>query len=135
MSAWRRKGLELFYDIRFSFIGRDDTVYSLIFELRNRVVKSHLNNDDEDLDKIYNYAEWCFYQYRRSNYLNNAICVGFYEHLVEDEITRRAIPYRIKPDIFESVMTLFEWMLRKQKGLYEELVEEYNKINNTDFVI
>ncbi|NOU97874.1 hypothetical protein GC093_32305 [Paenibacillus sp. LMG 31456] len=135
MSAWRRKGLELFYDIRFSFVGKGDTVYSLIFELRDRVVKSHLNNDNEDLDKIYNYAEWCFYQYRRSNYLNNAICVGFYEHLVEDEITRRAIPYRIKPDIFESVKTLFEWMLRKNKGLYEELVEEYNKINNTNFVI
>lgn len=33
-----------------------------------------------------------------------------------------------------SVKTLFEWMLRKNKGLYEELVEEYNRINNTDFV-
>ncbi|NEW09928.1 hypothetical protein GK047_29020 [Paenibacillus sp. SYP-B3998] len=135
MSAWRRKGLELFYDIKFSFVGGDDTVYSLIFELRDRVVTSHLKNDNEELNKIYNYAEWCFNQYRRSHYLHNAICVGFYEHLVENDITRGAIPYRVKPYIFESVKTLFEWMLRKKVGVYKELVEDYNRINKTNFEI
>ncbi|GGA13059.1 hypothetical protein GCM10008018_67550 [Paenibacillus marchantiophytorum] len=34
MSAWRRKALELFYDIRHSFTHGDENIYSVIFELR-----------------------------------------------------------------------------------------------------
>lgn len=133
MSTWRRIGLELFYDLRFQFNEKDDSIYSLLVFLNERLIEAHNNNDLREQDKIYNYAEWCYNQYRRSNYINNAICVGFYEHLVRDEITRKAIPYKIKPEIFEAVKTLFEWMLRKDEGCYQELVEEYNRINNTNF--
>jgi hypothetical protein len=133
MSAWRRIALDLFYDLRFQFNQSDDSIYSLLGFLRDRLIEAHRNNDFGEQDKIYNYAEWCYNQYRRSNYLNNAICVGFYEHLVEDEITLKVIPYKVKPYIFEGVMTLFEWMLRKDEGSYKELVEEFNRINNTNF--
>ncbi|OXM82268.1 DUF7674 family protein [Paenibacillus rigui] len=133
MSAWRRIALNLFCDLRFQFNQREDTIYSLLAFLRDRLIEAHNNNDFDELDKIYNYAEWCFNQYRRSHYLHNAICVGFYEHLVEYEITRKAIPYRIKPYIFEDVKTLLEWMLRKNKELYKKLIEEYNGVNNTNF--
>ncbi|KEQ25879.1 DUF7674 family protein [Paenibacillus tyrfis] len=133
MSAWRKKALELFYDIRFTFLHGDENIYSLIFQLRRRVIQSHKNNDIEDLDKIYSYAEWCFNQERRSYYIWNAICVGFYEHLVEEEATRKAIPYRVKPYIFEQVKPLFKWILNKNEEVYKELIEQYNKINNTDF--
>lgn len=78
------------------------------------------SGQNEDLVKIYNFAEWCYYQYRRSNYLYKAICVGFYEHLVVNESTRREISYKVNPDIFENVKTLFEWMLRNNKGLYAQ---------------
>ncbi|OKP99785.1 hypothetical protein [Paenibacillus sp. P46E] len=134
MSTWRRKALELFYDARFYFAQKDDTIYSLLIELRIKVVKAHEMNNIEELDKIYAYAEWCFKQEKRSFYLFNAIAVGFYEHLVEKEITRNAIPYWIKPDIFEAVQPLFEWMLEKKADQYSELVMEYNKINNTQFI-
>ncbi|GGA13066.1 hypothetical protein GCM10008018_67560 [Paenibacillus marchantiophytorum] len=60
--------------------------------------------------------------------------MGCYEHVVDDEITLKAIPYRVKPYIFEDVKTLFEWMLRKKDGIYKQLVEEYNKINRTNFI-
>ncbi|WP_438495066.1 DUF7674 family protein [Paenibacillus sp. IHBB 3054] len=133
MSAWRRIGLELFYDIKFQFNEKEDSIYSLLVFLGDRLVEAHRNKDWKEQDKIYNYAEWCFNQYRRSPYLNNAICVGFYEHLVQDEMTLQAIPYKIKPYIFEAVRTLFEWMLSQQEGKYKELLEEYNKVNNTEF--
>lgn len=133
MSTWRRKALELFYDIRFTFLYRDASIYSLIFELRRKVVQSHKDNDIEYLDKIYNYAEWCFNQEKRSYYIWNAICVGFYEHLVEDEIVRHAIPYRIRPYIFEQVQPLLKWRLEKNEEVYKELMQQYNKTNNTNF--
>lgn len=133
MSAWRRKALELFYDIRFSFTRNDDTIYSLMVELRERVKDAHRNDDTSELDKIYGYMEWCFNQQKRSFDLCNAAAVGFYEHLVEEEITRKAIPHWVKPDIFEQVQPLFEWMLEREKDHYQELVLEYNRINHTRF--
>lgn len=134
MSTWRRIAHELFYDLRFQFNQKDDSIYSLLVFLRERLIEAHRDNNLIEQDKIYNYAEWCFNQYRRSRYLHNAICVGFYEHLVEDEITLKAIPYKVKPYIFEDVQGLFEWMLNKDKDRYKELVAEYNRVNNTDFV-
>ncbi|OKP71510.1 hypothetical protein A3842_23825 [Paenibacillus sp. P3E] len=134
MSVWRRKALELFYDARFHFTQKDDTVYSLLLELHIRLDELHRNNNTFELTKIYNYVEWCFHQGNRSHYLCNAAAVGFYEHLVDDEITRNAIPYWVKPDIFEAVQSFFEWRLENKLALYIELVMEYNKINNTQFI-
>ncbi|WP_054943826.1 DUF7674 family protein [Paenibacillus ihuae] len=133
MSAWRRKALELFYDARRNFTAKDDTIYTLLVELRIRVVEAHENNDTAELDKIYWYVEWCFNQQKRSFDLCNAAAVGFYEHLVQEEITRHAIPYRVKPNIFEQVLPLFEWMLQRKEGQYKELVMEYNRVNHTEF--
>lgn len=134
MSTWRRIAQELFYDLRFQFNQKDDSIYSLLVFLRERLIEAHRNNDLKEQDKIYNYAEWCFNQYRRSRYLHNAICVGFYEHLVEDESTLKAIPSKVKPYIFKDVQGLFEWMLNKDIDRYKELVDEYNRVNNTHFV-
>lgn len=133
MSTWRRKGLELFYDSRHSFNGKDDTIYTLMVQLRSRVEDAHRENDTAELDKIYGYVEWCFNQQKRCFDLCNAAAVGFYEHLVEEEITRLAIPHRVPPDIFGQVQSLFEWMLQRDVEKYKELVLEYNLVNRTEF--
>jgi hypothetical protein len=133
MSAWRRKALELFYDSRRWFTAKDDTIYTLLVELRIKVVDAHRINDTAELDKIYGYIEWCFSQRKRSFDLYNAAAVGFYEHLVDDEITMQAIPYRVNPEIFRQVQPLFEWMLQRKESQYKELVLEYNRVNHTEF--
>ncbi|MBY0011677.1 DUF7674 family protein [Paenibacillus typhae] len=133
MSVWRRKGLELFYDIRHTFTGKEDTIYTLMVQLRSRVEDAHLKKDTDELNRIYAYVEWCFHQRKRCFDLCNAAAVGFYEHLIEGEITRLAIPYRVPPDIFEQVQSLFEWMLRREAEKYKELVLEYNRVNHTKF--
>ncbi|AIQ50690.1 DUF7674 family protein [Paenibacillus sp. FSL R7-0331] len=125
--------MELFYDIRGSFTGKEDTIYTLMVQLRSRVKDAHLKKDTDELDKIYGYVEWCFNQRKRCFDLCNAAAVGFYEHLVEEEITRHAIPYRVKLEIFEQVQPLFEWMLEREAEKYEELVLEYNRVNHTAF--
>lgn len=133
MSVWRRKGLELFYDIRHTFTGKEDTIYTLMVQLRSRVEDAHLKKDTDELDNIYGYVEWCFNQRKRCFDLCNAAAVGFYEHLVEAENTRLAIPYRVSPDIFGQVQSLFEWMLEREVEKYKELVLEYNRVNHTEF--
>ncbi|KUP24874.1 hypothetical protein [Paenibacillus sp. DMB5] len=95
MSVWRRKGLELFYDFRHTFTGKEDTIYTLMVQLRSRVEDAPLKKDTEELDKIYGNVEWCFNQRKRCFDLCNAAAVGFYEHLVEEGNTRFAIPYRV----------------------------------------
>lgn len=47
MSVWRRKGLELFYDIRHTFTGKEDTIYTLMVQLRSRVEDAHLKKDTD----------------------------------------------------------------------------------------
>lgn len=56
MSTWRRIGLELFYDLRFQFNEKDDSIYSVLVFLNDRLIEAHINNNLREQDKIYNYA-------------------------------------------------------------------------------
>lgn len=129
MSTWRRKALEQFNDLRIEIQHKNTTIYMLFFELLPRVRTAHANNDIEELNKIYEFAEWCSNQ--KSENLWNAAGVAFYEHLVDNGITYEAIPYWIKPSIFDDVKALFKNRLSELK--YKELVNKYNDINKTDF--
>jgi len=58
----------------------------------------------------------------------------FLEHLADKDSRSVLIPEWIKPDIFEAMWTEFkkrrEW---KGEGKAQELLEVYNKVNNTEF--
>ncbi|WP_425571472.1 DUF7674 family protein [Paenibacillus vulneris] len=84
--------------------------------------------DEEQLKKIYEYAGW--YSSQRAKHLWNAAGVSFYEHLVDDKLTCQAIPYWITPEIFSKVKSLFKWRMKDDKA-YQELVEEFNRVNGT----
>lgn len=129
MSTWRRKALEQFNDMRIEIQHKDTTIYMLFFELLPRVRDAHTNNDIEKLKKIYEFAEWCGNQ--KSQELWNSAGVAFYEHLVDSEITFEAIPYWVKPNIFNDVKALFKHRLSEMK--YMELVKKYNEVNKTNF--
>jgi hypothetical protein len=129
MSTWRKKAMELFYDMRYYFQNKDDTIYMVFFALLPRVKQAHQLNDIDELNKIYGYAEWCLSQ--KSKNLWKAAGVAFYEHLVDADITYQAIPLWIKPAVFEQIYTLFKARLGTPK--YKELVETYNQVNNTMF--
>ena len=82
MSAWRRKALHLFPDLKYDLNERSFTYYLLFFELRPMVHEAHLDNNHVLLRKIYCYAEWCL---RQPNDLGNAAAVVFYEHLFQSQ--------------------------------------------------
>lgn len=57
----------------------------------------------------------------------------FYEHLVDDEVTKEAIPYWIKPTIFKEIQSLFKDRLEQDE--YKKLIDHYNIVNKTNFNI
>ena len=122
MSAWRQRAIELFPDLREDFEDSDTTIYDVFCELLPRVREAHARDDNEELRRIYSYAEWCMHQ--DAHDIWNAAGVAFYEHLVDDPLTFAAIPSWVPPDVFMSVSGLFE--ARLESDDYRRLCEVYS---------
>ena len=84
MSVWRRKAIESFPELRRELNDRHeiDTVYGLWIEyLFPLWSDAHRYGNDDKLNRIYRYADWCFQQ--RSEDLMNSAGVCFYEHVLD----------------------------------------------------
>jgi hypothetical protein len=123
VEEWRRLALDLFPYLREDLEEDDSNIYTIFFEILSRCKEAHERGEEEELGRIYSYAEWCFNQEDKT--LWNAAGVAFYEHLVDEAITRTAIPQRLKPDIFKGVSSLFEFRLSADE--YNELKEVFYK--------
>ena len=106
MSAWRRKALELFPDLRSDIEDPDASVMGLFFELLPRCRDEHGRNDSEELKRIYGFADWCASQ--KAKELWNAAGVGFYEHLADATQTFDAMPLWVRKQVFENIAGLLE---------------------------
>jgi hypothetical protein len=113
-------------------------LYDMVF----RAVEAHQQNDEDELSKIYAFAEWCRAQEQVDPiHIGDIAVTAFYEHLVDHEITYHEIPKRIKPTLFADLLGVFEYRLddlprrypMKRPGTFAELVAEYDKKNNTNF--
>jgi hypothetical protein len=131
MSTWRRIALEIFPEHNFQNSRDYFSVYMILFELLPLVRNAHESHDEDLLQRIYKYAEWCWTQKGKSSETYNAVCVAFYEHLVDEKVTCEAIPIRIKPQIFKDLQTLFK--SRMKLNDYQILLLRYNSVNQTDF--
>ena len=121
MSAWRKRALELFPDLRVEIEPSDATIYAVFFELLPRCREAHDRGDAGELAKIYGFAEWCFRQ--KAKDLWNAAGVAFYEHLGDSQATLRAMPKWVKPDIFAEIQPLLA--ARMDPSTFEELRKSY----------
>ena len=106
MSAWRRKALELFPDLRIDIEDLDMSLMSLFFELLPRCRDAHDRGDSVELKKIYGFADWCASQ--KAKELWNAAGVGFYEHLADSRQTFDAIPLWVRKQVFDDIAGLLE---------------------------
>ena len=131
MSKWRKVALEFFPDRRFQNSRDYFSVYMIWFDLLSSTVSAHELNDTDTLQKIYKYAEWCWTLKGKSSETYNAVCVAFYEHLVDEEVTCEAIPVWIKPEIFKDLQSLFKSRMKLDD--YQDLLVRYNLANQTDF--
>jgi len=85
------------------------------------VVVSHKANSIDHLQKIYDFAEWCFRQ--KSKDLWNAAGVSFYEHLGDYPETRQEMWRWVKPDIYNDIRGLLG--LRLSNKELQQIDETY----------
>ena len=122
---WRRRARHLFrqhlHQDLDDYLEPDASIYELFFELLPLCRKAHKSGDAQALEGIYGYAQWCLQQDEEE--LWNAAGVAFYEHLVDDPITRDALTGWVKPEVFEQVAGLFE--CRMETGEFRAMAEHY----------
>jgi hypothetical protein len=104
MSVWRQKAIDCAPELKKEFQEPDLTPYTVFMELLPVTVQAHMDNDEQKLRKIYDFAEWCHRQ--EDGNLWNAVGVSFYEHLADDEPTWLAFTNWIKKDIYFDVRDL-----------------------------
>ena len=110
------------------------SIYQVFFILQEDARLYVKTGNHEGLARIFKLVEWCFEQRRRNGDIWNAAATAFLEHLADNDETAAIIPTWVKPDIFLDMRDEFKKRRdRKGDGKYQELVEEYNHINATDF--
>ncbi|HEX6664814.1 MAG TPA: hypothetical protein VF025_14170 [Gaiellaceae bacterium] len=78
MAVWRRKALEALPELRRELNDKREifSIYALWFELVPLAKRAHDDGDQRLLDRIYDFALWCYRQ--RSGDLSNSVAVAFY---------------------------------------------------------
>ncbi|MES2773923.1 MAG: hypothetical protein V4722_07050 [Bacteroidota bacterium] len=113
MSVWRQKALACAPELRIEFEAPDLTPYTVFMELLPITVQAHIDKDNEKLERIYDFAEWCFRQ--KAKDLWNAAAVSFYEHLGDRDETFSEFTRWIKKDIFIDIRGLLTLMNEAEK--------------------
>jgi hypothetical protein len=119
MSAWRRKAIEAFPELRRELNSKPYSVYRLFFDLLPMARQAHADGDQDSLRRVYGFAEWCLQQ--RSEEPGNAAGVAFYEHLFDS--TGREywgeIAQLLSPVVVNLVWPL--WEFRMSRDQFQQL--------------
>jgi hypothetical protein len=87
MSAWREKAIECIPELRKDFEDPEESIYLIFNAMLSAAIDFHRENNIDRLQKIYDFAEWCFRQ--KSKELWNAAGVSdrsmFYYESVRDD--------------------------------------------------
>ena len=113
MSAWRRKAIEAFPEMSRDVEGTDYSIYELFTNLLHMARQAHVENDEQVLDKVYGFAEWCVRQ--EDGHLRDAACTGFYEHLLDERIGLEKAVRHITRNVFDRTRSFWEWVLTKEQ--------------------
>ena len=107
MSAWRRKAIEAFPELRSELTDKGEvfSANALWFALLPLAREAHQEGDDDLLRRIYDFAEWCF---RQRGDLSNAVAVSFYEHLFDARWMRPLVVPWLTPQIIRDVRPLWQ---------------------------
>jgi len=140
LESWRELAIELFPEQKGVFTDPRETIWSVLGALYRAAIQAHQNNNINTLKRIYKFAEWCHAQREVEPEISMAACTEFYEPLVEQQATYRAISRWVSPEVFRAVLPEFEDRLdNKMKypslcfGTFSELLLEYNTRRGTNF--
>jgi len=101
------------------------SIYIVFSELLSAVVNFHRVNSIERLQKIYDFAEWCFRQKNKA--LWNAAGVAFYEHLGDYPETRQEMRRWVKSDIYNEIRGLLELHLSNKE--LQQIDKTYRRLS------
>ena len=124
MSVWRQKAIECLPESRKDFEDPQTSIYNIFSELRSATINFHKANNIDRLQKIYDFAEWCFRQ--KSKELWNAAAVAFYEHLGDYPETRQEMRRWVKSDIYNDIRGLLE--LRLSNKELQQIDKTYGRL-------
>lgn len=113
MSVWRKRAIECLPELRKDFEDPHASIYIVFSDLLSAAVNFHKINNIDRLQKIYDFAEWCFRQ--KDKDLWNAAGVSFYEHLGDYAETRQEMRRWVKPDIYSDIRGLLELRLSNEE--------------------
>lgn len=113
MSAWRQRAIEIAPELKKDFQESGLSPYKVFSELLSLLEQAHINNDTSRIQKIYDYAEWCFQQ--KDQKLWNAAGVSFYEHLGDKDIIFLQFTNWIKKNIYMEIRNLIYQRLDSDK--------------------
>ena len=141
MEQWREYAIRLFPDLRGLYSDDEETIWFVLSDQLNEVRKAHRAGDINRLERIYEFAEWCFLRRDIQPEIWQAAILAFYEHLVDRAETYHSIPQWVKPTIFRELLPVFEHRLVKlprdygleQPGSYSELLVSYDQVHGTNF--
>lgn len=123
MSTWRRRAIECAPELKKEFEQGDLTPYTVFSELLPITIQAHKDNDHNRLNKIYDFAEWCFRQ--KNEKLWNAAGVCFYEHLGDADESFQQFHNWVKKEIYIDIRDLLNRRLDDNKM---KLLDDYYKI-------
>lgn len=140
MEPWRELAIRLFPDHATIYAEESETVWQVLFDLKQAVIRAHEADDVDQLKRIYSFAEWCHTQKDISPEYWTAAYAAFYEHLAEETVTYNAIPYWVKPTVFSDILGELEDRLDNKlkypfdtPGSFQHLLEIYDSVNGTSF--
>lgn len=138
--SWREIAIKLFPDRASIYSQAEETVWSVLFDLKDAVVAAHENRDEGTLERIYRFAEWCHSQKDADPELWTAAYSAFYEHLVDNQVTYREIPNRLSPEVFADMIPEFKQRLDNREqylgddvGTFAELARRFDEVHGTNF--
>ena len=113
MIVWLQKAIEIAPELRSEFQDPDLSLYLVFGQFLSLLRQAHSDNDINKVQKIYDFAEWCFRQ--KVKKLWNAAGVSFYEHLGDSDILFSEFPKWVKKSIYLDIRDLLSLRLDDKK--------------------
>jgi hypothetical protein len=127
MSVWRRKAIESFPDLRRELNDRREieNIYGLWIEYLLPLWRdAHRSGNDEVLDRVYGYADWCSQQRAKDLWNSTAVC--FYEHILDEGSWETVLP-RLSDPTIRDMWGLWEVMSEADMAAVGKLLEEQKR--------
>jgi hypothetical protein len=136
VSAWRRKALEDFPELRQPLApgGEIHSFFEfVVYELRPLVVTAHRANNEDLLTRIYNYAEWA---HQQSWDLWNTIGISFYEHIFDEPRPLADVVRWLSPRIVQAHRELWRTQLSPARWAHiEQLLKKAPDWKQSDHLL